>query len=45
MNKFKKQLTLLFILSNFSLKICLEEKSFNYSEENFELYKEIINIR
>ena len=44
MNKFKKQLTLLFILSTFSLKICLEEKSFNYSEENFELSKEIINI-
>ena len=44
MNKFKKQLTLLFILSTFSLKICLEEKSFNYSQENFELSKEIINI-
>jgi len=44
MNKLKKQLLLLFILSTFPLKICLEERSFNYSEENFELSKEIINI-
>ncbi len=44
MNKLKKLLTLLFILSTFSPKIFLEEKFFISSEENFELSKEIINI-